>query len=95
MPGGSKIILNTQPPLHELWLAAKAGGFHFRLDASGRWLDTKDGVEFFQRLSDQASAQSGLRLVFAMHELGNVIVRVARLQHLTASELHVRDGKTA
>ena len=66
LPNGSKLIVNTQPPLHELWLAAKAGGFHFRLDASGRWLDTKDGVEFFQRLSDQASAQSGLRLVFAM-----------------------------
>ncbi len=66
LPNGSKLIVNTQPPLHELWLAAKAGGFHFRLDASGRWLDTKDGVEFFQRLTGQASAQSGLRLVFAM-----------------------------
>jgi CyaY protein len=64
LPNGSKVIINTQPPLHELWLAAKAGGFHFRLDASGRWMDTKDGVEFFQRLSDQASAQTGLALVF-------------------------------
>jgi CyaY protein len=29
-PGGSKIVVNTQPPLHELWLAARAGGYHFR-----------------------------------------------------------------
>jgi CyaY protein len=64
LPNGSKLIINTQPPLHELWLAAKAGGFHFRLDATGRWLDTKDGAEFFQRLSEQASAQTGLSLVF-------------------------------
>lgn len=64
LPDGSKLIVNTQPPLHELWLAARAGGFHFRLDATGRWLDTKDGVEFFQRLSEQASSQAGVSLRF-------------------------------
>jgi CyaY protein len=64
LPNGSKLIINTQPPLHELWLAAKAGGYHFRLHADGRWLDTKDGVDFFQRLSEQASAQAGKTLVF-------------------------------
>ena len=30
LPGGSKIVINTQPPLHELWLAARAGGHHYR-----------------------------------------------------------------
>jgi CyaY protein len=64
LPNGSKLIVNTQPPLHELWLAAKAGGFHFRLQASGQWLDTKDGADFFQRLSEQASAQAGQPLAF-------------------------------
>ena len=64
LPNGSKLIVNTQPPLHELWLAAKAGGYHFRLQADGRWLDTKDGADFFQRLSEQATAQSGKPLVF-------------------------------
>jgi len=24
-PNGSKLVLNTQPPLHELWLAARSG----------------------------------------------------------------------
>jgi CyaY protein len=65
LPNGSKLIINTQPPLHEIWLAAKAGGYHFRLDQSGRWLDTRDGADFFQRLSEQASAQAGTALTFA------------------------------
>ena len=25
---GTQIIVNTQKPLHEIWLAARAGGFH-------------------------------------------------------------------
>ncbi len=64
LPNGSKLIINTQPPLHELWLAAKAGGYHFRLHADGRWRDTRDDVDFFQRLSEQASAQAGQPLRF-------------------------------
>ena len=35
-PNGSKIILNTQPPLQEIWLAAKTGGYHFRF-VDGLW----------------------------------------------------------
>ena len=63
-PDGSKIVLNTQPPLHELWLAAKGGGHHYRW-VDGRWLDTKDGSEFFAALSEHASTQGGKPLVFA------------------------------
>lgn len=63
LPGGSKIVLNTQPPLHEIWLAAKAGGHHYR-HVAGRWLDTRDGSEFFDALSRHASAQSGVALRF-------------------------------
>lgn len=62
-PNGSKIILNAQPPLQELWLAAKAGGFHFR-HVAGRWLNTRDGSDFFDLLSQQASAQAGQALRF-------------------------------
>jgi len=62
-PDGSKIIVNTQPPLHEVWLAARAGGFHYRwLD--GTWRDTRDGSEFFSVLSGNASAQAGRALNF-------------------------------
>ena len=60
---GSKIIVNTQPPLHEIWLAARAGGYHYRWVA-GRWLDTRDGSEFFAALSRHASLQAGKPLQF-------------------------------
>ena len=62
-PNGSKIIVNTQPPLHEVWLAAKAGGFHYR-HVEGRWRDTRDGSEFIEALSKHASAQAGKPLQF-------------------------------
>jgi CyaY protein len=62
-PDGSKIVVNTQPPLHELWLASRAGGYHFR-HVHGRWLDTRDGTEFFEALSREASRQGGKPLRF-------------------------------
>ncbi len=63
-PDGSKIVVNKQPPLHEIWLAARNGGFHFRL-VDQAWRDTRDGVDFFVRLSDEASRQGGQPLRFA------------------------------
>ena len=62
-PNGSKIIINTQPPLHEVWLAAKAGGFHYRWQA-GAWVDTREGSDFLQALSTHASQQGGKQLAF-------------------------------
>jgi len=62
-PGGSKIVVNTQPPLHELWLATRGGGYHFR-HVDGAWRDSRDGAEFFARLSEAASAQAGTPLAF-------------------------------
>jgi CyaY protein len=62
-PGGSKIIVNTQPPLQEIWLAARSGGFHYR-HVDGVWRDTKTGEEFFDVLSRCASEQAGQPLHF-------------------------------
>ena len=62
-PNGSKIVINTQPPLQELWLAALSGGFHYR-HADGRWLDTRDATDFYDALSACASAQAGCALRF-------------------------------
>lgn len=61
---GSKIIVNTQAPMQEIWVAARAGGFHYRL-ADGRWLDTRDGSELFAALSRLASLQAGAVLKLA------------------------------
>ncbi|HEU6456590.1 MAG TPA: iron donor protein CyaY [Roseateles sp.] len=63
MPGGSKIVINTQPPLQEIWLAARSGGYHFKWDGS-RWVD-REGEEFCARLSRSASEQAGQALSFS------------------------------
>ena len=62
-PNGSKIIMNTQPPLHEIWLAARSGGFHYRF-VDGAWRDTRDGRELFEALSACASEQAAQALRF-------------------------------
>lgn len=62
-PNGSKIVVNTQPPLHEVWMAARAGGYHYKW-VEGAWRDTRDGSEFIAALSAQASAQAGRPLQF-------------------------------
>lgn len=66
----SQIIINQQKPLHEIWLATKAGGYHYRL-VDGQWLDTKgkensEYREFFSNLSHHASAQAQQNLIFSM-----------------------------
>lgn len=55
---GSKIIINRQRPIQELWLAAKSGGFHYKWDGQA-WRNTRDGSEFFTALSSCASQQAG------------------------------------
>jgi len=62
-PNGSKLVINTQPPLHELWLAARSGGYHYK-HVGGRWIDTREGRDLFDDLSRCASEQSGLALTF-------------------------------
>ncbi len=64
LPDRSQLIINAQPPLQELWLAARRGGFHFKWTAQGQWLDTRSGQEFFNLLSDCASEQSKVTLRF-------------------------------
>ena len=60
---GTKIIVNLQPPMSEIWIAAKAGGFHYRY-VDGEWRDTRNGTEFFAALSRYASEQAGEGVTF-------------------------------
>ncbi len=62
-PNRSQIIINLQKPLHEVWMAAKSGGYHYRFDGSV-WQDTKGAGEFFDRLSLDAAQQAGTSLRF-------------------------------
>lgn len=59
----TQIIINQQKPLHEIWLAAKAGGFHYKFNGQ-QWMDTKGSGEFFENLSRFASEQAGMALHF-------------------------------
>ncbi len=55
---GSKIIVNRHGIAREIWVAARAGGFHFRRDGEA-WRDTRDGAELMEKLSALASQQAG------------------------------------
>jgi CyaY protein len=55
---GSKIIINRHGVAREIWVAARAGGFHFRWDGEV-WRDTRAGEELMAKLSALASQQAG------------------------------------
>lgn len=59
---GSKIIVNSQAAMQEMWVAARSGGFHYRQEG-GRWLNTRDKSELFEALSRMASEQGGAEVV--------------------------------
>ena len=59
----SQIVINQQKPLHEIWMATRSGGFHYRY-RDGEWQDTKGQGEFFAALSQNATDQSGRALRF-------------------------------
>jgi CyaY protein len=70
----SQIIINLQKPLREVWLATKAGGFHYQFNSKlsnkidgGKpiWHNSRENTEFFADLSLHASRQSGLELSFS------------------------------
>jgi CyaY protein len=63
-PNRSQIVINLQKPLHEIWLAARSGGYHYKFDGQ-LWQDTKGQGELFTSLSRYASEQSGLPLQFS------------------------------
>jgi len=55
---GSKMVINRHGAAREIWVAARAGGFHFRWDGAA-WRDTRDGTELFAALSRLVSSQGG------------------------------------
>ncbi|AQR67509.1 iron donor protein CyaY [Janthinobacterium sp. LM6] len=59
---GTKIIVNSQAPMREMWVAARSGGFHYRR-VDDEWRNTRDGSELFAALSAMASEQAGTAVV--------------------------------
>ena len=57
---GSRIIINKQAPLRQLWVAARSGGFHFDYDSDGDcWRLQGQGEELFACLGRYCSEQAG------------------------------------
>jgi CyaY protein len=64
---GSQIILSRQPAMGEIWLAARSGGFHFKLLGEGaeqRWRNTQTDELLSAMLGDACLAQSGEAISF-------------------------------
>jgi len=57
-PNGTKIIVNKQAPLHQLWVATKFNGHHFEY-IDGQWIDNRTGSELWTLINDAATRQAG------------------------------------
>jgi CyaY protein len=55
---GGRVIVNGHAAAQEIWLAAKSGGQHFRLERNA-WVNTRDGGDFYAALSKAVSEQAG------------------------------------
>ena len=60
----SKMVINRHSAAREIWVASRAGGFHFRWDGTA-WRDTREGTELFAALSNLVSAKGGEPVVLA------------------------------
>ena len=48
---GQKVIINQQAAMQEVWLASRAGGYHFKFD-NDAWVNTRDGRDFWDYLAE-------------------------------------------
>ena len=59
----SKLIINRQQPLHQIWLATSENGHHYDYKA-GHWIDNRSGDEFLYFLSSAIFKQSMENVLF-------------------------------
>jgi CyaY protein len=61
--GGRRVVLNTQRPVRQLWLAGGQAAWHFSYDADGeQWLDDKGRGELVAVLRAIVLEVGGVRL---------------------------------
>jgi len=60
---GSRVVVNSQAPMQQMWVAGRNGAFHYAW-REGAWRDTRDGSELFAALSRLVSVQGGEPVVF-------------------------------
>lgn len=58
LSNASKIIINSQAPLQEMWVAARSGGYHYKR-VDDQWRNTRDDTELFASLSQFVKDQGG------------------------------------
>lgn len=56
---GGKLIVNRNVANREVWVAARSGGFHFRIDGP-TWRDTRSGAELGAEIVRLLREQAGL-----------------------------------
>ncbi|QYJ86460.1 iron donor protein CyaY [Shewanella mesophila] len=58
----SKIVINKQEPLHQIWVATQFGGYHFSY-VDEQWLDERsDAGEFMPFVIESIRRQGGINL---------------------------------
>jgi CyaY protein len=56
---GTHVVINSQAPMQEIWVAARTGGFHFRYQ-DAQWINTRGGPELADTLSQICSQAAGV-----------------------------------
>ena len=66
MKNGVRCIVNTQRPVRQIWLAARATAWHFSWDDEKRqWMDDKGRGDLFTTLTAVAKEHAGVDLTWA------------------------------
>ncbi len=60
---GSKVVINSQTPMRQIWVAARSGGFHFAQHGAA-WTDTRSGEPLQALLTRVTAEQSGQTVRF-------------------------------
>lgn len=64
LENGSQLIFSRQPPLRQLWVAARSGGFHLDLKDGG-WVCDSTGEDLPSLLARVTREQSGENVDFS------------------------------
>ncbi|MEM1110869.1 MAG: iron donor protein CyaY [Pseudomonadota bacterium] len=60
---GTTIVVSRQPPVKQLWLATRSGGYHYEFDTDANdWKDTRTGGLFTPFLIKEMLDQGGVEL---------------------------------
>lgn len=61
--GGARVVVNTQRPARQIWLAGGSRAWHFSYDeAHSQWRDDKSGEELFATLAQLTRDAVGIEL---------------------------------